>query len=82
MVDHRWVHDCRKHLDSPFHRYVACLIIWIFRTRGEVPPEAIVDRTLPPDVAAELAAIPWYLSFNFWATVLVLAVIALYVRFF
>jgi SSS family solute:Na+ symporter len=61
---------------------VVVLIIWCFRTRGEVPASAIIDRTLPPDIAAELAAIPWYKSFGFWSTILVLSVIALYIRFF
>jgi SSS family solute:Na+ symporter len=59
-----------------------CFIIWLFRTRGEVPPEAVVDRSMPADVAAQLAAVPWYKSFGFWSTILVLSVIALYVRFF
>ena len=61
---------------------VVMFIIWIYRTRGEVPPEAVIDRTMPADIAAELAAVPWYKSFGFWSTILVLAVIALYVRFF
>lgn len=60
----------------------ACLILWLFRERGAIPPQAVIDRTLPPEVAAELAAVPWWRSFGFWSTVLVLCVIALYVRFF
>jgi SSS family solute:Na+ symporter len=57
-------------------------IIWLFRTRGNIiPPEARIDRTLPPEAAAELRAIPWYQSFPFWSIVLVGTVIALYVRF-
>ena len=61
---------------------VVILIIWCFRTRGEVPASAIIDRTMPAAVAAELAAIPWYKSFGFWSTILVLSVITLYIRFF
>ena len=61
---------------------VCCLIIWALRTRGDVPASAVIDRTLPADVAAQLAAIPWYKSFGFWGTLLVLSVIALYIRFF
>lgn len=61
---------------------IVLLIIWAFRTRGAIPPEAVIDRTLPPEVAAELAAIPWYKSFGFWSLILVLSVVALYIRFF
>jgi len=58
-------------------------IIWLFRTRGDaLPPEAHVDRTLAPEVAAELHAMPWRRSFWFWSLVLVAAVVGLYVRFF
>ncbi len=58
-------------------------IIWLFRTRGDlIPPQASMDRTLPPEVAAELRAVPWYESFPFWSVVLAAIVIALYVRFF
>lgn len=58
-------------------------IIWIFRTRGEqLPPEATIDRTLAPEVAASLAAVPWYLSFRLWGTALVLTVVGLYIYFF
>ena len=60
----------------------AWFILWLFRERGAIPAAAIVDRTLPPEVAAELAAIPWYRSFGFWSLVLVACVVALYVRFF
>jgi SSS family solute:Na+ symporter len=61
----------------------ALAIIWLFRTRGDViPPQARIDRTLSPEVAAELRAIPWYQSFPFWSIVLTVTVIALYVRFF
>ena len=60
----------------------AWFILWFFRERGEIPERAIVDRSLPPDIAAELAAIPWYKSFGFWSLVLVACVVALYVRFF
>lgn len=61
---------------------VCCLIVWLFRTKGEIPQRAIIDRTMPADVAAQLAAIPWYKSFGFWGTLLVLSVIALFIRFF
>jgi solute:Na+ symporter, SSS family len=58
-------------------------IIWVFRTRGHViPPNATVDRSFSPEVAAEMNAVPWYASFGLWATLLVLIVIGLYVRFF
>jgi SSS family solute:Na+ symporter len=60
----------------------AVLIIWIFRNRGAIPDHAIIDRTLPPEISAELKAIPWYKSFGFWATLLILCVVALYIRFF
>ena len=60
----------------------AFLIIWIFRNRGAIPEQAIIDRTLPPEISAQLQAIPWYKSFGFWATVLILCVVALYIRFF
>src|SRR5271157_5187314 len=47
------------------------VIIWLFRTRGDViPPQARIDRTLPPEAAAELRAVPWYASFPFWSIVL------------
>ncbi len=61
---------------------VVCLILWVFRTKGEVPQSAIIDRTMPPEIAAQLAALPWYKSFGFWSAILVLSVIALYIRFF
>lgn len=62
---------------------VAWLILFLFRNRSaEIPAEAIVDRTLPPDVDAELRAMPWYKSFNFWSVILVICVVALYVKFF
>jgi solute:Na+ symporter, SSS family len=61
----------------------AALILWFFRTRGDsIPASARIDRTLAPEVAAQLKAIPWYLSFQFWSTLLVGLVIALYVKFF
>jgi SSS family solute:Na+ symporter len=57
-------------------------IIWSFRTRGDkLPPEATIDRTLAPDVIAALKAVHWYCSFRFWATLLILTVISLYVYF-
>lgn len=59
-----------------------CVIMWVFRTRGEIPESAVIDRTLPLDIAAEIAKIPWYKSFGFWATILAASVVALYIRFF
>ena len=62
---------------------LALFLIWLFRTRGpEVGPEAVVDRSFAPEVAAEMRAIPWWQSFRLWATILVGCVVALYVRFF
>ena len=61
----------------------ALAVMWLFRTRGDaIPPQAIVDRSFTPETAAAMLAIPWYRSFRFWAALLALAVIALYVRFF
>jgi solute:Na+ symporter, SSS family len=61
----------------------AALILWVFRTRGDsIPASARIDRTLAPEVVAQLKAIPWYFSFQFWSTLLIALVIALYVRFF
>jgi solute:Na+ symporter, SSS family len=62
---------------------IALAILWLFRTRGaQIPAQAIIDRTMPEEIAAELRNIPWYRSFGLWATVLALCVVALYVRFF
>ena len=60
----------------------AASILWFFRTRGEIPQQAIVDRSFPPEMAHYMKNIPWWRSFNFWATVLVICVVALYIRFF
>jgi SSS family solute:Na+ symporter len=60
----------------------AWLVLWFWRERGEVSSQAIVDRELPPEIAAELAAVPLWRSFRLWATVLVACVVALYIRFF
>jgi solute:Na+ symporter, SSS family len=61
----------------------ALVIIWLFRDKdSQVAPQAVIDRSYPPDVAAYMKTIPWWRSFGFWATVLVLCVVALYVRFF
>jgi solute:Na+ symporter, SSS family len=58
-------------------------ILWVFRSpKDAIPPQAIIDRTMPASVAAELAAVPWYQSFRFWSLVLATAVVALYVWFF
>jgi SSS family solute:Na+ symporter len=58
------------------------LLIWVLRTRGAVSPQAVVDRSFPPDVAAAMKTVPWWRSFGFWATVLLFCVLALYIRFF
>jgi Na+/proline symporter len=61
----------------------AFVILWVFRNRTNIiPPEAIVDRSYPPEVAAYMKTIPWWRSFGFWGTVLVLCVVALYIRFY
>lgn len=87
-----WVTDAASgqgHYLIPFltRAGIDCLfafaILWICRNRtNNIPKEAIVDRTFPPDVAAYMSTIPWWKSFGFWGTVLVLCVVALYVRFF
>jgi hypothetical protein len=41
-----------------------------------------VDRSFPPEVAAYMKTIPWWRSFGFWGAILVLSVVALYIRFF
>jgi hypothetical protein len=62
---------------------LALAIIWAFRTRGDaIPANATIDRSFSPEIAAQMRTIPWYASFRFWAALLVLMVIALYVRFF
>ena len=61
----------------------AWLILWLFRTRGDVlPATARVDRSFTPEVAAFLRTIPWWRSFRLWATILAVCVVALYIRFF
>jgi solute:Na+ symporter, SSS family len=61
----------------------AWLILWLFRTRGEaIPAQAIVDRSFTPEVAEFMKTIPLWRSFRLWATVLVICVVALYIRFF
>lgn len=62
--------------------FVAFAVLWIFRERGAIPAQAIVDRSYPPEVAAEMARVPLWRSFRLWAVVLLAAVVALYVRFF
>lgn len=87
-----WVQDTTSgqgHYVIPFLTRAAidCLfafaILWIFRNRSDViPAQAVIDRSFPPEVLAEMKTIPWWKSFGFWGTVLVLCVIALYIRFF
>jgi hypothetical protein len=61
----------------------ALAIMWFYRTRGDaIPPTAVIDRSFTPETAAAMRAVPWYKSFRFWASLLAIAVIALYVRFF
>jgi SSS family solute:Na+ symporter len=61
----------------------AWLILWLFRTRGDaIPAQAHVDRSFTPEVAEFVRTIPWWRSFRLWATVLVICVVALYIRFF
>jgi solute:Na+ symporter, SSS family len=62
--------------------FVAFAVLWIFRERGAIPAQAIVDRSYPPEVAAEMAQVPLWRSFRLWAVVLLAAVVTLYVRFF
>lgn len=58
-------------------------IIWIFRNRSdEIPPEAEIDRSLSPEMAASQASIRWYYSFPFWGAVLTTMVTGLYIYFF
>ena len=83
-----WVKDAatgQGHYVIPFltRAGIDCLfafvILWLFRNRSNViPPEAIMDRSFPPDVVAYMKTIPWWRSFGFWGTVLVLCVVALY----
>jgi solute:Na+ symporter, SSS family len=61
---------------------LALAIIWVFRTRGDtIPPNAVIDRSFTPEVAAQMNAVPWYASFRLWAALLALIVVGLYVRF-
>jgi hypothetical protein len=61
----------------------AWLILWLFRTRGDaIPAQAHVDRSFTPEVAEFVRTIPWWRSLRLWATVLVICVVALYIRFF
>lgn len=60
-----------------------CLIIWMLRTRGPVlDKKTIVDRSVSPELAAEMARVPFLLSFRFWAAMLILSVASLYCLFF
>jgi hypothetical protein len=86
-----WVQDApgQGHYLIPFltRAGIDCLfafaILWFFRNRsGQIPEQAMVDRSFSPEVAAYMKTIPWWRSFGFWGTVLVLCVVALYVRFF
>lgn len=60
----------------------AFAILWLFRNRGEIEPKAVIDRSFPPEVLAEMRARPFYQRFGFWGTILVACVVALYIRFF
>jgi len=59
-----------------------CALIWLFRTRGDsLPAKATVDRSFTPEAAALLESVPWYQSFQFWAGLLLLTIVSLYVYF-
>jgi SSS family solute:Na+ symporter len=60
----------------------AFFILWLFRNRGEIEERAIIDRSFPPEVLAEMRALPFYQRFSFWSTILIACVVALYIRFF
>ncbi len=61
----------------------AFVILWVFRHRtGPIPAQAIIDRSFPPEMEAYMKTIPWWQSFGFWGSILVLCVVALYIRFF
>jgi hypothetical protein len=60
----------------------AFAILWLFRNRGEIAPRAIIDRSLSPEVLAEMQALPFYQRCSCWSTILVACVVALYIRFF
>lgn len=85
-----WVGDAAGgHYLIPFltRAGIDCLfafaILWIFRNRsGTIPASARLDRSFTPEVLAYMRTIPWWKSFGFWGTILVLCVVALYVRFF
>ena len=63
--------------------FVFCgVLIWVMKTPADrVPESATVDRSFPPDAVRLMETIPWWRSFGLWATVLVLCVVGLYVRF-
>lgn len=61
----------------------AFAVIWIFRNKSDsIPAEARIDRTFSPEVTAYMKTIPWWRSFGFWGSVLVLCVVLLYLCFF
>jgi hypothetical protein len=78
----KWVPEIPFLIRAMLDFVVVLFIIWLCRNRGDIPASARIDRTFAPEVAARMAAVPWYISFKFWATILVLSVIALYIRFF
>jgi len=60
----------------------AFAILWLFRNRVEIEPRAVIDRSFPPEVLAEMRSLPFYQRFGFWSAILIACVVALYVRFF
>jgi SSS family solute:Na+ symporter len=60
----------------------AFAILWVFRNRGEIEARAIIDRSFPPEIIAEMRLLPFYKRFGFWSAILIACVVALYIRFF
>ena len=62
---------------------VCCFLLWVLRTRdATLPARSYIDRSFSEQDAAVIAAVPWYLSFPIWATLLIASVVSLYVRFY
>ncbi len=62
---------------------ICCLLIWLLRSREDVlPARSYIDRSFSAEDAAVIAAVPWYKSFPVWATLLVVIIVLLYVRFY